>query len=279
MIRCRPAVALLAAMSAPVALAQPPGGRAASPAARPIPETLAPQSYAAELVEAGRATFATQCGFCHGRDATGGSGGSDLTRSELVAADVRGDRIGEVVRTGRVDAGMPPFPALSGDELEGIVAYIHAQKTLAESAEGGRRAVDAADVQSGDVAAGRRYFEAECNGCHSADGDLAGIASRMQGLRLLQRMLYPGPGGFGRGGGAGPTATVTTADGETYAGTVEYQDEFTIALTDRAGRYRSFPTRAVDFEVSNPLDAHIELLGRYTDEDIHDVVTYLHTLR
>jgi len=31
--------------------------------------------------------------------------------------------------------------------------------------------------------------------------------------------------------------------------------------------------------VMNPLDAHIEQLGKYTDEDMHNVLAYLQTLR
>jgi cytochrome c oxidase cbb3-type subunit 3 len=73
------------------------------------------------------------------------------------------------------------------------VAFIHDQKSKAESQEGGRRSVDAADLQTGDAAAGQRFFEkvGGCTNCHSATGDLAGIAARLQGLTLLQRMLYP----------------------------------------------------------------------------------------
>jgi cytochrome c oxidase cbb3-type subunit 3 len=263
-----------------LALAQPAGRRAESPAASAIPETLNPQTYAAELVDAGRAAFAIQCGFCHGREATGGAGGSDLTRSELVARDIRGDLIGEVVRTGRPDAGMPPFTAISGDELGAIVAYIHDQKERAASLEGGRQAVSADDLTSGDVDAGRRFFATECASCHSADGDLAGIASRMSGLRLLQQMLYPRPGGFGGESSRTQTlVTVMTEDGQRIEGELDYRDEFTIALTDEAGRYRSFNARKVDAVIRNPLDGHIELLGRYTDDSLHDVITYLHTLR
>ena len=36
---------------------------------------------------------------------------------------------------------------------------------------------------------------------------------------------------------------------------------------------------ARDAPVRRPLARHLELLGQYTDEDMHDVVTYLHTLR
>src|SRR5512139_675293 len=150
----------------------------ASPAARPLPRTSSPQVYAAELVSAGRARFAANCGFCHGPEATGGSGGPDLTRSALVAADERGNQIDTLVRTGRAEAGMPAFPALADDELTAIVAFIHDQKTKAETATGGRRSVEVTDLQSGNARAGRRYFESTCTGCHSASGDLAGVASR-----------------------------------------------------------------------------------------------------
>jgi len=35
----------------------------------------------------------------------------------------------------------------------------------------------------------------------------------------------------------------------------------------------------VKFTVDNPLDAHVEQLGKYTDDDMHNVLAYLHTLR
>src|SRR5688572_15474190 len=120
------AAALLCALNAP--LAQPPRSEE-SPAARAVPSSATPQSYPPALVAAGRTRFAASCGFCHGPDATGGSGGTDLTRSEIVAADVRGDRIGPVVRTGRAEAGMPGFPALAEGDLAAIVAFVHDQKT------------------------------------------------------------------------------------------------------------------------------------------------------
>src|SRR5688572_32579179 len=81
--------------------AAPQGRGQASPASQRPPQTATPQQYPPEQVEAGRTRFASQCGFCHGRDAGGGEGGPDLTRSELVAADVRGDRIAPVVKIGR----------------------------------------------------------------------------------------------------------------------------------------------------------------------------------
>lgn len=270
------AAALLCGAQA--ALAQPPRSEE-SPAARPVPVTATPQQFAPELVTAGRARFVANCGFCHGPDATGGSGGSDLTRSELVAADVRGDRIGPVVRTGRAEAGMPGFPALAESDLTAIVAFVHDQKTQAEAAVGGRRSVEVADVLTGDARAGRRYFESNCTTCHSATGDLAGVASRVEGLALLRRMLYPGGQTPAGAPAYRPKATVTPRDGETITGEVAARDEFTIAVIAADGSYRSWPTERVRFTVDDPLEAHVAQLARYTDAAMHDVLAYLHTLR
>src|SRR5262245_11525890 len=103
-----------------------------SPAAQRPPQTVTLQSYTLEEVQRGQSRFSAQCGFCHGRDASGGEGGPDLTRSTLVAQDSRGDKIGPLLRAGRPDRGMPPFE-LTGTDLLGIVAFIHDQKTKAES--------------------------------------------------------------------------------------------------------------------------------------------------
>jgi cytochrome c oxidase cbb3-type subunit 3 len=251
-------------------------GSQTSPAALPPPATITPQSYPPEQVRAGQPIFAAQCGFCHGRDAMGGETGPDLTRAPLVAADVGGDKIGPAVRNGRVEKGMPAFNLVEAD-LAAIVAFIHAQKTNAASLTGGRRAVDVADLQTGSAEAGKQYFDGACAKCHSPSGDLAGIANRLQGLALLQRMLYPVPGA----GPASPRArvTVTPRSGQMVAGALAYRDEFTIALTDASGAYRAFPIPQVTFVVDDPYQAHVEQLGKYTDDDMHNVLAYLQTLR
>jgi cytochrome c oxidase cbb3-type subunit 3 len=258
------------------------GPRRGSPASQRPPETRTPQTYTRERIDAGRTAFAAQCGFCHGRDAAGGAGGPDLTRSMLVADDVRGDRIGPVVRSGRTAQGMPAF-SVPDAELAAVVAFVHDQKAQADTANGDRRTVDPADLQTGNAAAGRRYFETSCTRCHSATGDLAGVATRYQPLALLQRMLYPRPAAPGRADGAPArvpqTVTVTLPSGQSVEGRLAYRDEFTIALTDAGGWYRSWPTSQVTSTVNDPLQAHIDQLAKYTDGDMHDVRAYLQTLR
>jgi mono/diheme cytochrome c family protein len=267
----------LAAMDQPPQPPAPPGGRGnqASPASVPPPATSTPQTYPAEQVRAGQSIFSAQCGFCHGRDAMGGETGPDLTRSALVGADVRGDKLTPTIRNGRVDKGMPAF-SLGEADLAAMVAFIHDQKMKGESFAGGRRAVDEADLRTGNAEAGKRYFDGACAKCHAASGDLAGIANRVKGLALLQRMLYPTPAA---GALSRAKVSVTRPNGERVAGTLAYRDEFTIALTDPSGAYHSFPAGQVKFTVDDPLQAHSDQLGKYTDDDMHNVLAYLQTLR
>src|ERR1700730_8481107 len=115
---------------------QPAGQAPAAPRPRGAserpPQTVTPQAYPQEQVKAGEPLFLARCGFCHGPDAAGGETGPDLTRSTLVAEDVRGNKVIPLVREGRVDKGMPAF-SLPDTDLAAIVAFIHDRKTTAES--------------------------------------------------------------------------------------------------------------------------------------------------
>jgi cytochrome c oxidase cbb3-type subunit III len=177
-----------------------------------------------------------------------------------------------VIRNGRLEHGMPRFN-LSDEDIAGLVSFIHAQKIKAESQKGGRRGVDAADLQTGSVDAGKQYFNGagKCASCHSPTGDLSGIAARFEGLKLEERMLYPR--------GAKSKVTVTLASGQSLSGELAYLDEFTVALRDLDGRYRSWRAGDVKYTVDAPAEAHAELLGKYTDQDIHNLMAYLQTLR
>lgn len=256
------------------------GGRQQSPASQRPPQTVTEQTYPAEQVQRGQALFSANCGFCHGRDAMGGETGPDLTRSTLVAEDARGDKMAPLIKNGRVDKGMPPF-TLPDPDVAAIVAFVHDAKSKAESLEGNRRSVEVTDLQTGNAQAGQQYFNgaAGCAKCHSPTGDFAGLASRLQGLQLFQRMLYPS--GRGRGGTPPrlPSVTVRLPSGETIAGKLAYRDEFTIAITDAGGYRRSWPMSKVKVTIDDPLEAHAAQLGKYTNADLHDVLAYLQTLK
>jgi hypothetical protein len=53
-----------------------------------------------------------------------------------------------------------------------------------------------------------------------------------------------------------------------------------VALRDASGQYRTFSReKNVNVDVNDPLAAHNQMLDLYTDQDIHNVVRYLESLK
>jgi cytochrome c oxidase cbb3-type subunit 3 len=225
-----------------------------------------------ELIESGKTLFQQQCGFCHGRDAGGGETGPSLVDSELVTRDKTGAEIASVIHNGRPEKGMPKFD-LSETAMAGVVAFIYSQQA-GNASNGKRRGVLPSDLRTGNAALGKQYFDGQgrCASCHSPRGDLNHVGTRLIGLKLEQRMLYPDR--------VKAKATVTLPDGKSVSGEVAYNDEFTIAVRDADGRYRSWPKiPSVKVEIDDPAKAHAELLSQYTDADIHNLMAYLQSLK
>jgi mono/diheme cytochrome c family protein len=227
-------------------------------------------------VERGQKIFVGNCGFCHGTTAQGGDSGPDLVRSELALDDEHGDKIGPVIEQGRPGKGMPAFH-LPADEIQDIAAFLRSRQQAAID----RNAYSILNIVTGDREKGREYFNGagRCHACHSPTGDLAGIAKKYDAVTLQSRFLYPRP----RPGDSQPALTEVTvrlASGQTVSGTLEYLDDFDVALRDASGDYHSFSRDArIKVEVHDPLAAHAELLKKYTDGDMHNLLAYLVTLK
>lgn len=232
-----------------------------------LPQT-GPQDPA---IERGHKQFEQSCGFCHGPDATGARG-PDLVRSPLVAHDVKGDLIGDVIRHGRPDKGMPAM-LLTEEQVSEIAAYLHARTVEALRSSGIPTAYPVEKLLTGNAEAGRTYFDGAggCNKCHSAAGDMKAAASKYSPIDLEARMLYPENGHA--------TAVVTLPSGEQLGGQVVHIDEFEIALRDASGWYRSFSRARVKVELQDPLAVHQELLGKLTQADVHNLFAYLESLK
>jgi cytochrome c oxidase cbb3-type subunit 3 len=222
-------------------------------------------------VERGHKQFQQSCGFCHGPDATGARG-PDLVRSPLVAHDVKGDKIGEVIRLGRPDKGMPAMPVTDQQVLD-IAAYLHARVVEGVRSAHVPSTYPVEKLLTGDPEAGKTYFNGpgSCKSCHSPTGDLAAIATKYSPIDLEARMLYP-PGGH-------IIAVVTLPSGEQVKGPLAHVDDFVIALRDSSGWYRSFSRDRVKVELQDPLTAHRELLDRLTQADVHNLFAYLESLK
>jgi cytochrome c oxidase cbb3-type subunit 3 len=235
------------------------------------PPQPTPEQRAA--IDRGRTQFQQACGFCHGPDATGARG-PDLVRSSLVAHDVNGDLIGEVIRNGRPDKGMPALP-LTAAQVTDIAAFLHARAKEAVESSGVPSDYPFEKLLTGNAEKGKAYFEGAggCNRCHSPTGDLAGIAHKYNSIELQAHMLYPNEKPV--------LATVTLPTGERLSGTVSHIDDFTIGIRvgDKNGWYRSFLRSKVKVELKDPLEAHRELLPRISQAQMHDLFTYLYSLK
>jgi cytochrome c oxidase cbb3-type subunit 3 len=227
------------------------------------------------MVARGKSAFRSSCGFCHGEDATG-SRAPDLVRSAILSHDEHGNLIIPVIKGGRPDKGMPAFSTLKDNQIADIVAFLHHQADEALHSANVPGDYPLAKMLTGNAAAGKAYFEGAggCTGCHSVTKDLAGIANKYKPVDLQQHIVYPS-----RDEEDSRTAVVTTNDGQRYEGKLKNIDEFSIGIMCQDGWYRSWPRDQVKAEVKDPLEAHRELMGKYTDADIHNLFAYLETVK
>lgn len=257
------------------------GGRATFPAQQRAPGDPA-------LIARGRALYEINCRSCHGPDLRGGDiGGPNLLRSDIVLRDQNGELIEPLVRNGKMTPGatavMPPMP-LGSEDIRAIAEFVHDVLSTAR----GQGAPPAGppvelNILVGDASAGQAYFAAQCAACHSATGDLRGIASRISEPKQLQNTWVNGAAaGRGAGGAGRPvTAVVSTPAGERVEGELVSVDDFLVVVRTADGRRRSFARRGSipSVEINDPRAAHNDLLSVYTDKDIHDVTAYLVTLK
>ncbi len=227
-------------------------------------------------VQRGRQQFTESCGFCHGADATGARG-PDLVRSPLVAHDVKGDQIGEVIRRGRSDKGMPPLANMTDEQIADIAAFLHQRAKESLESAGIPRGYPVEKLLTGNADAGKAFFNGAggCKNCHSPTGDLAGVAGKHSPVELEARMLYPGH----RKEGPRPTAVVTLPSGEQIKGQLVHADDFVVGLRDASGWYRSFSRDRVKVEIQDPLAAHRDLLNKLTQTDMHNLFAFLASLK
>ena len=276
----------MAAAAAMILAAQTPAGRGANTGGAGAEDKHVVDPAAADR---GRKVYAAECINCHGTHARGSDNGADLIRSVVVLHDRYGNEIGPFLRKGH-PTQTTPAANLSPPQILDLSHFVHYEvyQTM-------RSALDIQDVLTGDAKAGAAYFngEGKCTACHSPTGDLAGVAKRYSPVNLQQRFLFPQGGGRGcrggRGGRGNPagnpagkqvTVTVTPASGGAVTGTLVQMDDFNVALRDGSGEYYSFKrTPSLKMVKNDPFIAHVELLDRITDKNMHDVVAYLEGLK
>jgi cytochrome c oxidase cbb3-type subunit 3 len=229
---------------------------------------------AKQNVQRGTAKFQQSCALCHGAEAIGGAA-PNLVESSLVHRDHNGNLIAPVIQEGRVDKGMPAFPLMTQTDISDIVAFLHTRievtNSVRSSSPGG--GYSRKQFLTGNAESGKQYFNGKghCATCHSPTADLAGIASKYSPAKLEARFLYPPHDNV--------TATIILPSGSKVKGKLLHLDAFYVAILNENGWYRSWPLREVKVRADDPLSGHLELLHNYNDKDIHNVFSYLETLK
>jgi mono/diheme cytochrome c family protein len=263
------------------------GGAAQTPA---VPQITNRPAVDQAAHDRGRTLWAMHCVTCHGTQARGSDTGPNIIRTRTVnfdrSAQQAGSVLGPFLKAGHPTQSGKTSASFTDEEVVALAQFLRQRvnDTMRSSA-----LFTVGDIVTGSAKAGEAYFNGAggCATCHTATTrSLAGIASRYTPVDLQQRLLFPGSGragGGGRGGAGNPnaiTVTIAVASGPAIAGVLVEESDFYVTLRQSDGTIRVV-RRAPDMKVTktNPLQAHIDLLDRMTDTQIHDLVAYLETMK
>jgi len=253
-----------------------------------VPGQQRPPEDPAEVAR-GKSIYGLSCRGCHGADLRGGDmGGPNLLRSQLALSDREGEKIIPIIQSGVPGGTMPPIP-MAAPDAKAVAAFVRSIMGTIGGQGKPPTSQEPPTILVGNAAEGQAYFAVKCVSCHSATGDLQGIASRITDPKMLQNTWVAGSRG-GRGSApanAAPnprrtvTATVSPAGSPAVEGRLLRMDDFVVTLEMPDGTSRSF-RRDGDVPkvvVNDPLSGHRDLLTVYTDKDVHNLTAYLVTLK
>ena len=212
--------------------------------------------------------------------------------------------LGPFLKAGHPTQSKKPSASFTDEEIVGLANFL---RQRVNDTMRGSPLFTVGDIVVGDAKAGRGVLQRRRRLRHvpqrARARSLAGIATRIPApVDLQQRMLFPGGGRRGRGGRgrggpppaggppapAAPAAVDRNADhrddrpasGPPLSGVLVEESDFYVTLREADGTVRVV-RRAPGMKVTktNPLQAHIDLLDRVTDKQIHDLVAYLETLK
>lgn len=236
------------------------------------------------MVTRGKAIYGLSCRGCHGADLRGGDmGGPNLLRSMSSLSDREGEKIIPFIQ-GTAGSNMPVI-SISNEDAKAVAAYVRSVLGTIGGQGKPPSAQEPPTILVGNADEGKAYFAVKCASCHSATGDLQGLATRITDAKMLQNAWVAG----GRGGrGGGPVserrkvmAAITPSGGKTVEGRLIKIDDFVVTIEQADGTSRSFRRdgNVPKVEVRDPLAGHRALLPVYTDKDMHNVTAYLVTLK
>jgi len=220
----------------------------------------------------GKATFRSNCAFCHGL--TGGGGRGPALNAGRFLHGSAADDIKNVIKSGVPGTTMPAFE-FEKDELGRLVAYL---RTL--SATSGK-AVSAGPV-AGDAAKGRQVYERSgCTGCHrvGSEGSVFGpeltrIGAGRSAEYLRESIVNPSADVPEEYAGV----TVITRDGKRITGVRVNEDTFNVQLRDASQNFRMFQKDEVQ-QVTRETKSLMPVYSSLSKDDLQNLLAYLDSLR
>ena len=219
----------------------------------------------------GKATFRSNCAFCHGLVGGGGRGPAlNLGRFLHGSSD---DEIKGVIRNGVPGTTMPSFE-FEKNELTNLIAYVRSLSS--------ERNNFSSPQLRGDPVSGRKVYERSgCAGCHKIGNegsvfgpDLTRIGAGRSAAYIRESIVNPSadiPEDY-----AG--VTVITRDGKRVTGVQINEDTFTVQLRDASQNFQMFQKD----EVQTVIPETKSLMPPYSSlsqEDLQNLLAYLDTLR
>jgi alcohol dehydrogenase (cytochrome c) len=232
----------------------------------------------AEAIRAGGVTYRMRCALCHGADASGADGGSDLTG--LWSGGATDQQIFASVRRDLTNTIKPHSFGPDG-EIWPVLAYL---RTL----DAGPSAV----TPSGDAARGQTLFDANCSTCHYVNGrggrlgpDLSGVgASRSRAwlghkIRHASSYFMSVYAGGSVIEGYDPV-TLVTRGGQRIRGVKKNENAFSIQIMDTRQKLQGYVKSNLR-EVTNDETSVMPDFGpdRIPDREMEDLLAFLGTLR
>ena len=219
----------------------------------------------------GKATFRSNCAFCHGL--TGGGGRGPALNTGRFLHGSTDDDIKTVISGGVPGTTMPSFE-FEKEELDHLVAYVRSLSGLGAGAQ--------PTPVAGSAVRGRQVYERSgCSGCHriGTEGsvygpDLTRIGAGRSLQYIRESILNPSadiPEDY-------TGVTVITRDGKRVTGVRINEDTFTVQLRDASQNFRMFQKDEVQ-QVIHETKSLMPAYGSLSQEDLQNLLAYLESLQ
>jgi putative heme-binding domain-containing protein len=226
----------------------------------------------------GAEAYRARCASCHGADAKGAAGGSDLTG--LWTAGGTDQQILQSIRRGLPNT-LKPHSFGPETEARAIVEYL---RTL--------DAGPSAAKPAGDPQNGERLFAGDCSACHQVNGrggrlgpDLSRVGSSRSRPALAHKIRHASSyimsvyaGGYVMEDYR--PVTLITRDGQRIRGVKKNEDAFSIQIMDTRERLQGYLKSGLRELVNDDASVMPDFgPDRLSDHDLDDLLAYLGTLR